>query len=106
MVWQDRKQSIFNTFNGYQGGNRLITCNPEKHQGNYTIPTPTFSLFMTKDPVADWAYFAGMLGSANYLPNHYNACLFVGPMSSINHLGTIPYIISTKVHSQSSYYIS
>ena len=73
MVWQDRKQSIFNTFNGYQGGNRLITCNPEKHQGNYTIPTPTFSLFMTKDPVADWAYFAGMLGSANYLPNHYNA---------------------------------
>ena len=27
-------------------------------------------------------------------------CLFVGPMSSINHLGTIPYIISTKVHSQ------
>ncbi len=60
-------------FNGYQRRNRYDTWQFERAQGNYTIDQPTFSLYPTKDPVADWAMVATALGSSTFLKNHYNA---------------------------------
>jgi soluble epoxide hydrolase/lipid-phosphate phosphatase len=55
--------------------NRRQTYEHEVVQGNYTIPSPTFTLFMTKDPVANWQGFAKQINSSSYLPNHYNATI-------------------------------
>lgn len=65
-------------FNGYQRRNRYDTWRFERAQGNYTLDQPTFSLYPTKDPVADWAMVASALGSANFLTNHYNAVSTMG----------------------------
>lgn len=59
-------------FNGYQTGNRNLTFQFEVNQGNFTLSQPTFTLFMTHDPVADWEDFAGQIGSSSFLENHYN----------------------------------
>ncbi len=60
-------------FNGYQRRNRYDTWRFERAQGNYTISQPTFVLYPTRDPVADWAGVALALGSYKFLTNHYNA---------------------------------
>lgn len=59
-------------FNGYQRRNRYDTWRFERAQGNYTLAQPTFTLYPTRDPVANWAMVATALGSANFLTNHYN----------------------------------
>lgn len=59
-------------FNGYQRRNRYDTWRFERAQGNYTLSQPTFTLYPTRDPVANWAMVATALGSANFLTNHYN----------------------------------
>lgn len=57
-------------------GNRNLTYQFEIGQGNFTLPQPTFSLFMTKDPVANWEEFAGQIASSAFLKDHYNqVCL-------------------------------
>lgn len=73
MVASYKKQGFYNTFNGYQRRNRYDTWQFERAQGNYTISQPTFVLYQTKDPVADWAGVALALGSYKFLTNHYNA---------------------------------
>ncbi|KAK5994760.1 Cytosolic epoxide hydrolase 2-like protein [Cladobotryum mycophilum] len=78
MVESYKKQGFFNTYNGYQQKNRYETWQFERAQGNYTIPQPTFSLYPKNDPVADWATFATILGSYNFLPNHHNATIATG----------------------------
>ncbi|KAK7211760.1 hypothetical protein V2G26_018938 [Clonostachys chloroleuca] len=75
MVASYQKQGFYNTFNGYQEPNRKLTWEFEHNQGNFTIRQPTFALYPTKDPVADWAAVAEQLGSAHYLTNHYTATL-------------------------------
>jgi len=37
------------------------------------LPQPTFTLFPTKDPVADWATFAEEVFSWAFLSNYKNA---------------------------------
>lgn len=69
-------------FNGYQRRNRYDTWRFERAQGNYTISQPTFALYPTKDPVADWAGVALALGSYKFLTNHYNAVSAHGLNSS------------------------
>jgi hypothetical protein len=54
-------------------GNRQLTHEFERAQGNFTLPQPTFLLFPTKDRVADWVYFANLINSSSFLTNHYNA---------------------------------
>jgi hypothetical protein len=54
-------------------GNRQLTFQFETKQGNYTLPQPTFTLFQTRDPVADWAGFAGQVKSYAFLKNYRNA---------------------------------
>ncbi|KAK5994734.1 Epoxide hydrolase A-like protein [Cladobotryum mycophilum] len=75
MVASYQKQGFYNTFNGYQRRNRYDTYQFERAQGNYTLSQPTFSLYPTKDPVANWAMVASVLGSAKWLTNHYNATI-------------------------------
>ncbi|KAJ3495188.1 hypothetical protein NLG97_g3574 [Lecanicillium saksenae] len=75
MVASYQKQGFYNTFNGYQRRNRYDTWRFERAQGNYTISQPTFVLYPTKDPVADWAGVALALGSYKFLTNHYNATI-------------------------------
>ena len=60
-------------FQGYQANNRNETYEFDIAQGNFTLTQPTFAVYPTKDPVADWAAFATQLGSANFLSNFYNA---------------------------------
>jgi soluble epoxide hydrolase/lipid-phosphate phosphatase len=62
-------------FNGYQTGNRKRSHDHEVEQGNFTITTPTFTLFPTKDPVADWEGLAKQVGEAKWLKNHKTATL-------------------------------
>ena len=53
--------------------NRKLTYEHEVKQGNYTLPQPTFALYPTKDPVADWAAFATQIKSSTFLKHHFNA---------------------------------
>ena len=54
-------------------GNRQLTYEHEVKQGNYTLPQPTFTLYPTKDPVADWVAFANQIKSSTFLKRHFNA---------------------------------
>jgi soluble epoxide hydrolase / lipid-phosphate phosphatase len=54
-------------------GNRNLTFQFETKQGNYTLPQPVFTLFPTRDPVADWVGFARQVKSYAFLKNYRNA---------------------------------
>jgi len=41
-------------------------------QGNFTLNQPTFTLFPTKDPVADWEAFAAQIKASSFLTNQRN----------------------------------
>ncbi|KAK2782760.1 hypothetical protein FQN53_009621 [Emmonsiellopsis sp. PD_33] len=73
MVESYSKQGFYNTFNGYQYGNRKLTYDFEMSEGNATLPQPTFVLFPTKDPVSDWVALAEQVHASAFLLNHYNA---------------------------------
>ncbi|KAK2768283.1 hypothetical protein FQN54_000136 [Arachnomyces sp. PD_36] len=75
MVKAYSKGGFYNTFNGYQHENRRFTYEFETSQGNFTLPQPTFTLYPTIDPVADWEELAVQLGSASFLLDHYNATI-------------------------------
>jgi soluble epoxide hydrolase/lipid-phosphate phosphatase len=60
-------------YNGYQYGNRKLSHEFEQSQGNFTLRQPTFTLFPSRDPVANWEGLAKQLKSADFLLNHYNA---------------------------------
>ena len=75
-------------FNGYQHGNRRQTYDFEISQGNFTLPQPTFVLFPTSDPVADWEGLAAQVGSSSFLLNHYNTVRY--PLFSICPVGFLP----------------
>ncbi|KAK2811776.1 hypothetical protein FQN50_001814 [Emmonsiellopsis sp. PD_5] len=75
MVESYKKQGFYNTFNGYQYGNRKLTYDYEISDNKTTLPQPTFVLFPTKDPVSDWAALAEQIHSSSFLLNHFNATI-------------------------------
>ncbi|KAF2668750.1 alpha/beta-hydrolase [Microthyrium microscopicum] len=75
MVESYKKQGFYNTFNGYQMGNRKRTYDHEVAQGNYTLSVPTFALYPTRDPVSNWEDFAKQVKAASFLKNHYNTTI-------------------------------
>ncbi|KAF2400293.1 alpha/beta-hydrolase [Trichodelitschia bisporula] len=75
MVASYQKQGFYTTFNGYQYGNRKLTFDFEKAQGNSSLPQPTFTLFPTKDPVADWQGLADQVKSSAFLKNYRTATI-------------------------------
>jgi soluble epoxide hydrolase/lipid-phosphate phosphatase len=46
-----------------------------KAQGNFTLPQPTFTLYPTKDPVADWHAFALQVKASSFLLQGENATI-------------------------------
>ncbi|KAF2436595.1 hypothetical protein EJ08DRAFT_691757 [Tothia fuscella] len=60
---------------GYQYGNRKLTSDHARGQGNYTLPQPTFILYPISDLAADWQALAVLVKSAVFLPNHYNTTI-------------------------------
>lgn len=46
-------------------------------QGNFTLLQPTFIIFPTSDPVADWVELAHEAKAASFLTDHYNAVSFL-----------------------------
>jgi soluble epoxide hydrolase/lipid-phosphate phosphatase len=75
MVDSYSKQGFFNTFNGYQRLNRNLTYQFDHTQGNFTINQPTFLVYPTKDPVADWEAVGIAVKQDRFLPNLFNATL-------------------------------
>lgn len=63
----------FLAFNGYQHQNRRLTYDFEISQGNFTLPQPTFTIFPTGDPVADWVELAEEVMAVSFLLDHHNA---------------------------------
>jgi len=75
MVAQYTKQGFYNTYNGYQTGNRYLSWEFEQSQGNYTLSQPTFTLFPTSDIVADWIALANDVKASSFLLNHQNTTI-------------------------------
>lgn len=71
-IWS-RCSHSFAAFNGYQQDNRKQTYDFEIAQGNFTLTQPTFTLFPTKDPVADWEGFSKQVKEDSFLKNHQTA---------------------------------
>jgi len=68
----DEWLTLYAAFNGYQYGNRKLTYDFNVAQGNFTLDQPTFTLFPTKDPVADWQAFAAQINASSFLTNQRN----------------------------------
>ncbi|KAF1988961.1 alpha/beta-hydrolase [Aulographum hederae CBS 113979] len=64
MVASYKKQGFYNTFNGYQLGNQAAQMQFAASNGSSILQQPTFTLYPTKDPVADWEALATVANSA------------------------------------------
>ncbi|KAH8115654.1 alpha/beta-hydrolase [Phellopilus nigrolimitatus] len=69
LVEQYSIQGFKNTLQFYTHTNRYAAWELDHTQANYTIHQPALSILPTRDPVADWAAAAKVLGSAKFVPN-------------------------------------